>query len=99
MFTNGGLIPGFKTGILYLCVSRFIYTLTIEQSAVGSAEQLRPGGADYRGSRIISLKAIIYYGAVRCRVGGAQLFLGGADYRGSRVISLKATMNYRSSPL
>ena len=70
IFTNEDLIPGFETGILYLCVSRLIYTLTMEQSAVGSAGQLRPGGADYRGSRIISLKAIIYYGAVRCRVGG-----------------------------
>ena len=70
IFTNEDLIPGFETGILYLCVSHLIYTLTMEQSAVGSAGQLRPGGADYRGSRIISLKAIIYYGAVHCRVGG-----------------------------
>ena len=59
MFTNGGLISGFKTGILYLCVSRFIYTLTLEQSAVGSAEQLHPGGADYRGSWVISLRTTV----------------------------------------
>ena len=39
----------------------------MEQSTV-----LFPGGAGYRGSRVISLKAIIYCEAVRCWVGGGD---------------------------